>query len=133
MANNLGLWLSSFQAGLEAEKPTLYQGEGNIALWFSTDTGILQVATKPAADAAQTANWNSITGGGNPLQLPVMTVSGGTHNLPAAAVGNKGQMAYVTDLNSIAIGATAAHGSTGAAICVSNGTNWIVGGVPTQA
>ncbi len=124
MANNL--WLELCMSDVIANRPGVPEiPAGTFCMFYATDTHALSIYAGGA--------WADIIAGVAPFQLPVMTVSGGTHNLPAAASGNKGQAAFVTDLNDIHIGATAAHGSTGAGIVVSNGTNWIVGGLPAQS
>lgn len=56
MSNSRGLWLSSFQQGLDAAKPTVYPGDGNIAIWFATDTGIIYVSASPATPGGN-ATW----------------------------------------------------------------------------
>jgi len=43
-----GLWLSSFLGGKDADKPTPYPGDANIAFYFATDTAKLYVSAKPA-------------------------------------------------------------------------------------
>lgn len=122
-----------FAFGLAAVRPSAPDFTNRVGnFYYATDTGVLSAYIDTGTGTRTWVNIGSGSGG-SPLQLPVMTVSGGSNNLPAAAAGNKGQMAYVTDLNVITIGATAAHGATGAGIVVSNGTNWIVGGLPAQS
>lgn len=121
-ANNL--WVTIAQQGLAAARDAAPEiPVGTFIFYYATDTHVLSVFVGGA--------WNNVsgTGIGGPAQLPVLTVAA----LPAAAVANKGQIAYVTNLNVITIGAPAAAGVTGAGIVVSNGTNWIVGGLPAQS
>lgn len=44
-----GMWLSSFQSGLLAARPTIYPGDADHAFYFATDENALFVATKPAS------------------------------------------------------------------------------------
>jgi hypothetical protein len=46
-----GLWLSSFLGGVDADKPSPFPGDGNIAFFYASDTKILYVAVRPAAGA----------------------------------------------------------------------------------
>lgn len=89
--NNKGMWLTSFQQGLAADRPTAYPGEGNLALYFATDTGALSVAGYVANEGA--ATWTTI-----PLAAAVLPSNAdvsynATHhtlvlaNLPTAATG----------------------------------------------
>lgn len=48
MSGGHGAWLTSFQAGKDAEKPTLYEGASDISFYFGSDTGVLYVARAPA-------------------------------------------------------------------------------------
>lgn len=68
--NNKGLWLSSFQQGLAANLPPDFQGDGNIAFYFATDTGALYVAGAPAVGSPLV--WNAL-GGGNYVAIPDAT------------------------------------------------------------
>ena len=52
--NNKGTWLSSFQQGAVADRPTEYPGSGNFALYFATDTGVLYAASFVANEGAAT-------------------------------------------------------------------------------
>lgn len=117
MANNL--WASIAVQGLAAARPTIMDiPDGTFSMYYATDTGALSIWAGGA--------WHA---GNSPLSIPVVAVAG----LPVAAAANKGQMYYVTNLNSITIGATAAAGATGSGIVVSNGALWIVGGLPAQS
>ena len=61
----------------------------------------------------------SVIAGGSIQQVGV-TVT----NLPAAAAGNAGSRAYVTDANATTIGSTVAGGGSNKVLVWSNGTNW---------
>jgi hypothetical protein len=86
MSNKKGLWLSSFQQGAVSELPPDFQGEGNIALFFATDTGALYVAKEP--DSGVAAEW-AIVGGAAPVLIAnaatatILAVdTGRTHIIP---------------------------------------------------
>lgn len=75
-----------------------------------------------AADYTLTGIWNFST---KPPRLPNLTVA----TLPAAAVGNTGSLAYVTDatLGAIAgLGTAAIGGGTNKVVVYSDGTNWVI-------
>lgn len=69
--NKKGLWLTSFQMGPAAERPTTYPGAGNLAVFFATDTGVLSVAPFVANEGA--ATWVEFVNAGD---VPV--IQGGT-------------------------------------------------------
>lgn len=81
-----GMWLSSFQAGDAADKPTEYPGDADMAIYFAEDEGTVYVAKKPASGA--TATWRSASAGGS-VVVPDGTAytvkaenSGRTHIVP---------------------------------------------------
>lgn len=78
--NNQGLWLSSFQQGLAANRPVAYPGDGNVAFYFATDTGILSVAPFVAGggNAVWTDSLFSYNSTKHTLVLP---------NIPTASTG----------------------------------------------
>lgn len=68
--NNLGLWFSSFQADVAAQRPTTYPGDGNFALFYATDTGVLSLAARPAVGTTA-ATWTTIAVGSASL-IPLL-------------------------------------------------------------
>lgn len=77
MTNNLGLWFSSFQADVAAEKPVDYPGDGNFALFYATDTLALYLAARPTSGTA--ATWVQI-GAGSASLIPLLVEDpAGTH------------------------------------------------------
>lgn len=63
---------------------------------------------------------------GTIVATPVLTVA----TLPAAAAGNKGARAFVTDANAtmiLGLGLTVANGGSNNVPVYSNGTNWLIG------
>lgn len=90
-APDFGLWFSSFIADVEANRPTGYPGDGNIALFYATDTGALYIAVRPATTSLGVygaVTWQAV-GSGSALTVPdaatyavLAANSGRTHYLP---------------------------------------------------
>lgn len=67
--NNMGLWLTNFQQGVIADIPTTFDGEGNIAFYWATDTFTLYVAGNPGVGG--TVSWKPVGGAGAPATVEI--------------------------------------------------------------
>jgi len=62
------MWLSSFRAGLDANKPASYDFASEIAFYFATDTGLLYTAKAPATSpfgGSGSATWTAVFNAAN--------------------------------------------------------------------
>jgi len=103
---------------------------GTLRVYDQTPTtGVTQVIVRGAAGQSATnlTTWQNSGGTALASILPTgqyrfigVTVA----SLPAAAAGNAGAIAYVTDANATTIGTTVAGGGANTVLVWSNGTDW---------